>query len=90
MTISAAKEAITLLQSAVAEKLGRPVAEVRALATPAEVAGHYTRGAGRHRSHRIGWTRERLRKVMGTECRVAHRLADLPSVWMAHMEEPNF
>ena len=81
-----AKQAIAQLKSFVAQKTGQTVTQLEMLATPEEIEGHYTRGAGFVRHHRIGWTRERLQKEMGKECRLAHHLSDTPVDWMTAMK----
>jgi hypothetical protein len=43
-------------------------------------------GAGFARQTRIGWTRDRLVKTLGSDCRVAHHLSEDPLSWMQAMQ----
>lgn len=79
-------QAVARLKAFVASKLGKTIEETEALATPADIRGKYTRGAGFYRHERIGWTRESLQKTMGKECRLGHHLSDTPTAWMQAMQ----
>lgn len=65
--------AIQKLKAGVAKKLQVPVGSLPA--TPEDIAGEYTRGAGFRRHTRIGWDRDKLVKAMGAQCHVAHHIS---------------
>lgn len=77
--------ALAKLKVFVADKLGKSLDETEALASGPDIEGSYTRGAGYLRHTRIGWTRTRLKQVMGQDCRVAHHLAEPTGAWMQQM-----